>query len=190
MKHNIITAGVDEVGRGCLAGPVVAAAVILKENINLKLLKDSKKINFKNRIKIAEHIKLNSHYAIGVASVEEILNLNILQAALLSMKRAIDKLSIKPELVLIDGNFAPKGLKNFKTIINGDEKIKSISAASIIAKVFRDQLMIKLSEQFKNYAWDRNFGYGTKAHMDGLKKFGITSHHRKGFKPIHKILSS
>ena len=190
MKHNIITAGVDEVGRGCLAGPVVSAAVILNKNIDLKLLRDSKKINFKNRIKIAEDIKLNSHYAIGLASVEEILNLNILQAALLSMKRAIDKLSIKPELVLIDGNFAPKGLKNFKTIINGDEKIKSISAASIIAKVFRDQLMIKLSEQFKNYAWDRNFGYGTKAHMDGLKKFGITSHHRKGFKPIHKMLSS
>ena len=189
MKNKIITAGVDEVGRGCLAGPVVSAAVILNKNIDLKLLRDSKKINFKNRIKIAEHIKLNSHYAIGLASVEEILNLNILQAALLSMKRAIDKLSIKPELVLIDGNFAPKGLKNFKTIINGDEKIKSISAASIIAKVFRDQLMIKLSEQFKNYAWDKNFGYGTKAHMDGLKKFGISLHHRKGFKPIHKMLS-
>ena len=186
----MITAGVDEVGRGCLAGPVVSAAVILKDTINLKLLKDSKKITFNKRIEIAKHIKLNSTYAVGVASVEEILNLNILQAALLSMKRAIDKLSIKPELVLIDGNFAPKGLKNFKTIINGDEKIKSISAASIIAKVFRDQLMIKLSEQFKNYAWDRNFGYGTKAHMNGLKKFGITSHHRKGFKPIHKMLSS
>jgi len=186
----MITAGVDEVGRGCLAGPVVSAAVILKDTINLKLLKDSKKITFNKRIEIAKHIKQNSTYAVGVASVEEILNLNILQAALLSMKRAIDKLSIKPELVLIDGNFAPKGLKNFKTIINGDEKIKSISAASIIAKVFRDQLMIKLSEQFKNYAWDRNFGYGTKAHMDGLKKFGITSHHRKGFKPIHKMLSS
>tara|TARA_A100001015_G_scaffold244454_1_gene279943 strand:+ start:587 stop:1147 length:561 start_codon:yes stop_codon:yes gene_type:complete len=186
----MITAGVDEVGRGCLAGPVVSAAVILKDTINLKLLKDSKKITFNKRIEIAKHIKLNSTYAVGVASVEEILNLNILQAALLSMKRAIDKLSIKPKLVLIDGNFAPKGLNNFKTIINGDEKIKSISAASIIAKVFRDQLMIKLSEQFKNYAWDRNFGYGTKAHMDGLKKFGITSHHRKGFKPIHKMLSS
>ena len=186
----MITAGVDEVGRGCLAGPVVSAAVILKDTINLKLLKDSKKITFNKTIEIAKHIKLNSTYAVGVASVEEILNLNILQAALLSMKRAIDKLSIKPELVLIDGNFAPKGLKNFKTIINGDEKIKSISAASIVAKVFRDQLMIKLSEQFKNYAWDRNFGYGTKAHFDGLKKFGITSHHRKGFKPIHKMLSS
>jgi len=186
----MITAGVDEVGRGCLAGPVVSAAVILKENINLKLLKDSKKISFKKRIEIAEHIKLNSTYAIGLATVEEILNLNILQAALLSMKRAIDKLSIKPELILIDGNFAPKGLKNFKTIINGDEKIKSIGAASIIAKVFRDQLMIKLSEKFHNYAWERNFGYGTKAHMEGLKKFGVTSHHRKSFKPIHKMLSS
>ena len=186
----MITAGVDEVGRGCLAGPVVSSAVILKESVNLSILKDSKKISFKKRIEIAKHIKLNSIYAIGIASVEEILNLNILQAALLSMKRAIDKLSIKPELILIDGNFAPKGIKNFKTIINGDEKVKSISAASIMAKVYRDQLMIKLSEKFQNYAWERNFGYGTKAHMEGLKKFGVTSHHRKGFKPIHKMLSN
>ena len=185
----MITAGVDEVGRGCLAGPVVSAAVILKDSIDLKLLKDSKKITFKNRIEIAKHIKLNSTYAVGISSVEEIFNLNILQAALLSMKRAIDKLVVKPELILIDGNFAPKGLKNYKTIINGDEKIKSISAASIVAKVFRDQLMIKLSEKFSNYAWESNFGYGTKAHLDGLKKFGVTTHHRRGFKPIHKILS-
>ena len=189
MNTKVITAGVDEVGRGCLAGPVVSAAVIFKKGINLSLLKDSKKITFKKRIEVAEHIKLHSTYAIGMASVEEIFELNILQATLLSMKRAINKLSINPELVLIDGNFAPKGLTNFKTIVNGDEKIKSISAASIVAKVFRDQLMIKLSEKFNNYAWERNFGYGTKAHMDGLKKFGITSHHRKSFKPIHKILS-
>jgi len=186
----MITAGVDEVGRGCLAGPVVSSAVVLKETINLSILKDSKKISFKKRIEIAEHIKLNSIYAIGMASVEEILKINILQAALLSMKRAIDQLSVKPELILIDGNFAPQGLKNFKTIIDGDEKVKSISAASIIAKVYRDQLMIKLSEKFQNYAWERNFGYGTKAHMEGLKKFGIITHHRKGFKPIHKMLSS
>jgi ribonuclease HII len=188
LKTNIITAGVDEVGRGCLAGPVVSAAVILKESINLSLLKDSKKITFKKRIEIAKHVRLNSIYAVGTASVEEILNINILQAALLSMKRAIDQLSVKPELILIDGNFAPQGIKNFKTIINGDERVKSISAASIVAKVYRDELMIKLSEKFQNYAWERNFGYGTKAHLEGLKKFGITSHHRKGFKPIHKIL--
>tara|TARA_A100001011_G_scaffold399282_1_gene507216 strand:+ start:2376 stop:2948 length:573 start_codon:yes stop_codon:yes gene_type:complete len=189
LEKKIITAGVDEVGRGCLAGPVVSAAVILKQGINLKILKDSKKITFKKRLEISEHIKLNSHYSIGVASVEEILNLNILKASLLSMKRAIEKLSRKPEIILIDGNFAPEGLKNFKTIINGDEKIKVISAASIIAKVYRDNLMIKLSKKFSNYAWDSNFGYGTKAHLDGLKKFGISTHHRKGFKPVHKILS-
>ena len=189
MKE-LITAGVDEVGRGCLAGPVVSAAVILKEGINLKLLKDSKKITFKKREEISKHIKNNSYFAIGIASVEEILNLNILQASLLSMKRAIKKLAVKPSLTLIDGNFAPKGLKNYKTIVNGDEKIKVISAASIVAKVYRDRFMIKLSEKFSNYAWERNFGYGTKAHLEGLKKFGITTHHRKGFKPVHKILSS
>ena len=186
----MITAGVDEVGRGCLAGPVVSAAVVLKKSINLDLLKDSKKISFNKREEVSEHIKKNSYYALGIASVEEILNLNILQASLLSMKRAIEKLEIKPGLTLIDGNFAPKGLKNYKTIINGDEKIKVISAASIIAKVYRDRFMIRLSKKFSNYAWDRNFGYGTKAHFEGLKKFGVTSHHRKGFKPIHKILSS
>jgi len=169
---------------------VVSAAVILKEGINLDLLKDSKKISFKRRLEISDHIKSHSHYAIGLASVEEILDLNILQASLLSMKRALEQLTVKPDLTLIDGNFAPSGLKNFKTIINGDEKVKVISAASIIAKVYRDNLMIKLSEKFSNYAWESNFGYGTKAHLDGLKKYGVTLHHRKGFKPIHKILSN
>ena len=188
MKE-LITAGVDEVGRGCLAGPVVSAAVIFKKSIDLSQLKDSKKITFKNREKISEHIKNNSYYSIGIASVNEILNLNILQASLLSMKRAIERLTVKPGLTLIDGSFAPKGLKNYKTIINGDEKIKIISAASIIAKVYRDNFMIKLSKKFSNYGWERNFGYGTKAHLEGLKKFGITSHHRKGFKPVHNILS-
>ena len=184
----LITAGVDEVGRGCLAGPVVSAAVILKKGINLKLLKDSKRLSFKKRGEISDHIKSHSFYAIGLASVDEILDLNILQASLLSMKRALEQLAIKPDLTLIDGNFAPSGLKNCKTVINGDEKIKVISAASIIAKVFRDKLMIKLAKEFSDYAWESNFGYGTKAHLEGLKKFGITSHHRKGFKPIHKIL--
>ena len=141
------------------------------------------------REEISEHIKDNSYYSIGIASVNEILNLNILQASLLSMKRAIERLTVKPSLTLIDGNFAPKGLKNYKTIINGDEKIKVIGAASIIAKVYRDRLMIKLAKKFSNYAWEKNFGYGTKAHLEGLKKFGITSHHRKSFKPVHKILS-
>ena len=190
LKKKIITAGIDEVGRGCLAGPVVSAAVILKKSVNLDLLKDSKKISFKKRLQIADHIKLNSIYAIGLASVDEILDLNILQASLLSMRRAFEQLTVKPDLTLIDGNFAPRGLKNYRTIINGDEKIKVISAASIIAKVYRDKLMIKLAKQFSNYAWESNFGYGTKAHLKSLKKFGITAHHRKGFKPVHKMLSN
>jgi len=188
LKNNIITAGVDEVGRGSLAGPVVSAAVILNNNIDLRPIKDSKKINFKNRLKIARYIKENSFYAIGTASVKEIFDLNILKASLLSMKRAINKLSKKPEIILIDGNFAPKGIKNYKNIIKGDQKIKCISAASIIAKTYRDLLMIKLSEKFNNYAWERNFGYGTKTHLDCIKKFGITCHHRKGFSPVHNML--
>ena len=186
----IITAGVDEVGRGCLAGPVVSAAVILKKSVKLNLLRDSKKITFHKRVEISEHIKLNSYYSIGLASVREIFSLNILQASLLSMKRAINKLPIKPNLILIDGNSTPKSLKNCKTIINGDEKIKVISAASIIAKVYRDRLMIELSKRYSNYAWESNFGYGTKAHLHGLRKFGVTVHHRKAFKPVHNILSS
>ena len=105
------------------------------------------------------------------------------------MKRALESLSKKPNLILIDGSFAPDGIENYKTIVNGDNKIKCISAASIIAKTYRDLLMIKLSEKFSNYAWETNFGYGTKAHLDGLRKFGITAHHRKSFKPVHKILS-
>ena len=188
--QKLLKAGVDEVGRGCLAGPVVSAAVILKKGINLKLLRDSKKISFKKREEISDHIKNNSYYSIGIATVQEILILNILRASLLSMKRAINNLSVKPDITLIDGNFAPQGLKNYKTIVNGDEKIKVISAASIIAKVFRDRLMIKLSKKYSQYAWENNFGYGTKAHLKGLQKFGVTTHHRKGFKPVHKILSS
>jgi len=190
LKKKIITAGVDEVGRGCLAGPVVSAAVILKKGINLDFLKDSKKISFKKRQKISEHIKSNSIYAFGSATVDEIFDLNILQASLLSMKRALEKLTTKPDLTLIDGNFAPNGIKNYKTIINGDEKIKVISAASIIAKVYRDNLMIKLAKEFSNYSWENNFGYGTRAHLAGLKKFGVTAHHRKSFKPVHNILSN
>ena len=189
MKNNKVIIGVDEVGRGCLAGPVVSAAVMLKDGIDLKNIKDSKKINFSNRLKVADYIKKNSLYTIGTASVDEIFKFNILKASLLSMKRAIEKFSKKPDLILIDGIFAPKGIKNYKTVVNGDEKIKCISAASIIAKTYRDLLMIRLSEKFKNYAWERNFGYGTKDHINGLKKFGITSHHRKGFRPIHNILT-
>ncbi len=188
LKINKI-AGVDEVGRGCLAGPVFSAAVILNNNIKIKNIRDSKKIPFKERILLSKYIKENSIYAIGVASVEEIEKINILNASLLSMKRALHKLKIQPSVAYIDGIYAPKNTKiNCKTFIKGDEKIDCISAASIVAKVSRDLLMIKLAKKYPNYNWNKNFGYGTKAHFCSLRKYGVTKHHRKNFKPIHNML--
>ena len=181
-------AGVDEVGRGCLAGPGFAAAVILNKNINTKNIIDSKKLSFKDRILLSQYIKKNSIYALGIATVEEINKINILNASLLSMKRALLKLSTKPTLAYIDGPFAPKLNIKCKTFIKGDEKIKSIAAASIIAKVSRDLFMIRLSRKYPRYCWHKNFGYGTKDHLFGLKKYGVTKHHRKKFKPVHNIL--
>ena len=184
-------AGVDEVGRGCLAGPVFAAAVILNKNINIKNIKDSKKIPFKKRILLSKYIKKNSIYAVGTASVKEINKINILNASLLSMQRALDKLKLKPSIVYIDGLFAPKGLKiKHKTFVKGDEKITCISAASIVAKATRDLFMIRLGQKFPKYKWNKNFGYGTAEHLNGIRKYGITKHHRKNFKPIHNILMS
>ena len=187
-KNFKIIAGVDEVGRGCLAGPVVSAAVILKKGVLIKNLKDSKKLTFEQRIEVSKDIKKNSFFSIGVASVKEIEKLNILQASLLSMKRAILSLSRKPDLILVDGIFAPQVFNKCKTVVKGDEKIKCISAASILAKVYRDKIMIKMSKKYKNYSWNKNFGYGTKQHILGLKKYGLTTMHRKNFNPIHKML--
>ena len=182
-------AGVDEVGRGCLAGPVFAAAVILNDNINVKNIKDSKKIPFKKRIKLSKYIKRNSIYAVGSASITEIDKINILNASLLSMQRALKKLKHKPSVAYIDGPFAPKNVNvKCKTFIKGDEKIACIAAASIIAKTTRDMFMINLSKKYPRYKWNKNFGYCTRDHLYGLKKYGITKHHRKKFKPIHNIL--
>ena len=182
-------AGVDEVGRGCLAGPVFAAAVILSKNINIKNIKDSKKIPFKKRMALSKYIKENSIFAVGSASVEEINKINILNASLLSMQRALNKLKHKPSIAYIDGIFAPKNINiKCKTFIKGDEKITCIAAASIVAKASRDLFMIKLGKKFPKYGWNTNFGYGTNKHLKILKKHGITMHHRKKFKPIHNIL--
>ena len=189
LSKNKKIAGVDEVGRGCLAGPVYAAAVILNKDIDTKYIRDSKKIPFRKRILLSEYIKKNSIYAIGSASVEEIEKINILNASLLSMKRALNKLKNKPSIAYIDGLFVPKNLKiKCKTFIRGDEKITSIAAASIIAKASRDLFMIKLSKKYPKYFWHKNFGYGTSDHIAGLKKYGITKYHRKKFKPVHNIL--
>ncbi len=185
-----IVAGVDEVGRGSLIGPVFAAAVILGPKIDKKKLKDSKKLSKKNREIMYTCIKRSCIWAIGSASIKEIEKHNILNASLLAMKRAIIKLKKKPHLVLVDGNKLPTiDNYNLKNMIKGDQKIPEISAASIIAKVSRDRLVSRISKKFKKYLWNKNFGYGTKDHIQAIKKFGITKYHRKTFQPAHNILS-
>ena len=183
-----IIAGVDEVGRGSLIGPVYAAAVILNKSVNKKILKDSKSLTKTKREILSKYIKENSIWAIGKASVKEIEKINVLQASLLAMKRAIKKLEKKPSLVLIDGNKLPD-IKNYnlRSIVKGDQKIPSISAASIIAKVTRDKVITTLGKKFKGYYWDQNYGYGTKQHLRAIKTLGITNQHRKTFSPINKI---
>jgi ribonuclease HII len=183
-----IIAGVDEVGRGSLIGPVYAAAVILNESVNSNILKDSKTLTKKKRGVLFNYIKKNSIWAIGKSSVREIDKINILKASLLAMKRAIIKLKKKPSQVLIDGNKVPD-LKNYnlRSIVKGDQKIPSISAASIVAKVTRDNFIKILAKKNKGYHWDQNFGYGTKQHLKAIKKLGVSKHHRKTFSPISKI---
>ena len=182
-------AGVDEVGRGCIAGPVTAAAVILNPQKIPSGLNDSKKLNLKNREKIFQSIQDTCTFCVAHSSVEEIDQINILQAALLSMKRAVLGLRIKPDFVLIDGNKNPEGLEsNFETIIKGDSKSLSIAAASIVAKITRDRIMSRLDKEFPGYNWSQNAGYPTKMHKSAILDIGITPYHRRSFKPVYNIL--
>ena len=178
-----IIAGVDEVGRGSLVGPVYAAAVILNKNIDKKLLKDSKIISKVKRELLSNYIKKNSIWVIGKASVKEIDKINILNASILAMQKCVGKLKVEPEFLLVDGNKFKK-YKNIphKTIVKGDQKYMNIAAASILAKNARDNYMNKLHEKFPQYSWLTNKGYPTKAHKQAIIKFGITKYHRKSFK--------
>ena len=183
--------GIDEAGRGCLAGPVTAAAVILKPNFKNELIDDSKKLSSAQREKLSKIIIENSiTYAIQNVFPKKIDEVNILNASILAMHRCIDNLVIKPKFLIIDGNkFKNYNNIPFKTIIKGDEKYLSIASASILAKNYRDNYMKKISEKFPNYFWNKNKGYPTKQHKAGIKKFGITIHHRKSFKLFDEQLT-
>lgn len=182
-------AGVDEAGRGPLAGEVYAAAVILNPNDPIDGLRDSKKLSPKSRSDLCIQIKQRSlAWSISFASVEEIDKLNILNATLLAMERAIAGLNILPEIALVDGNKAPSltGIEVF-TIIKGDQKEQCISAASIIAKVARDERLMVLDHIYPKWGFKRHKGYGTKIHIEAIKKYGITPLHRKSFEPIKSM---
>lgn len=183
-----LIAGIDEVGRGPLAGPVVAAAVILDPNNPIENLKDSKKLTEKRREELAEIIKVRAKcYAYGRAEPAEIDEINILQASLLAMQRAVANLAIQPQHSLVDGIHCPNLPCSVEAIVKGDSKIPAISAASIIAKVLRDNEMIKFEEIYPGYGFARHKGYPTKQHIEALHRLGITPIHRRSFKPVSQI---
>ncbi|MDV4169924.1 ribonuclease HII [Rhodovulum sp. FJ3] len=184
-----IVAGVDEVGRGPLAGPVTAAAVILKPNAIPEGLNDSKKLTAKRRQALYEVLMETADVSIAHASVEEIDEINILEASHLAMRRALAGLGRAADYALVDGNRMPRDMPCAgETIIKGDARSVSIAAASIVAKTVRDALMVDLAQQHPGYGWETNAGYGSKTHLEALRNLGVTPHHRRSFKPVHNIL--
>jgi ribonuclease HII len=182
-------AGVDEVGRGPLAGPVTAAAVVLDSACIPEGLDDSKKLSAKKRLALYEQLLVCADVSIAHASVAEIDEINILRASHLAMERAIAGLRNPPEHVLIDGNMIPRGLRlPATTLVKGDTRSLSISAASIVAKICRDRILVDLAQQHPGYGWETNMGYGSKRHMEALLNLGVTPHHRRSFKPVHNML--
>lgn len=184
FSNKLIEAGCDEAGRGCLAGPVVAAAVILPKDYFHPILNDSKQLGIKQRLLLRTVIEKEAiDWALGTVSNEEIDQINILHASFLAMHRAIDQLKQKPELLLIDGNkFQPYQGIQHQCIVKGDTKFCAIAAASVMAKTHRDALMHQLSEQFPGYFWEKNVGYPTKAHRAAIQQLGVTPYHRKTFR--------
>lgn len=195
LKNNfsgfILEAGTDEAGRGCLSGPVVAAAVILEHSFHHPLLNDSKKLTERERLLLRPIIEKEA-ISFGVSFVwqEEVDEINVLQASLTGMHRALDQLTTTPEFIIVDGN----KFRNYKqiphqTIVKGDAKYRSIAAASILAKTYRDAYMQKIHEDFPAYAWNKNKGYPTKEHRAAIQKFGVTPHHRKSFRLLPEQLT-
>ncbi len=186
--HDGLVAGVDEVGRGPWAGPVVAAAVILRRDAIPLGIDDSKALSRARREALYQVLQRSAIIGVGQASVEEIERLNILAAAMLAMSRAVDDLAVVPDHALIDGNRAPDLPCPATTLVGGDGCSLSIAAASIIAKVTRDAIMTRLAADHPGYGWERNAGYGTAEHIAALGRLGVTAHHRRGFKPISRLL--
>lgn len=186
LEYNRLEAGCDEVGRGCLCGPVVAAAVILPEEYANEFINDSKKLSKCNRENLVEEIKSSAlAWSIAEASAEEIDQINILNASFLAMTRAVKKLEVIPQHLLIDGNRFKTDLKiPFNCIIKGDGKFASIAAASILAKVYRDNLMADFAKTYPGYGWEKNVGYPTKIHRESIVKLGLTPLHRKSFRQL------
>lgn len=188
-KGHTLIAGVDEVGRGPLAGPVTAAAVILDLNHIPAGLNDSKKLSPKRRAVLCDALLACADVSVAHASVEEIDELNILRASHLAMERAVLGLRQVADMALIDGNLVPRGLRiPAQAIIKGDAASVSIAAASIVAKIARDRIMEDLAQQFPGYGWEKNAGYPSKGHKEALLNLGVTPHHRRSFKPVHNIL--
>lgn len=184
-----LIAGVDEVGRGPLAGPVTAAAVILPPDAVPEGLNDSKKLTARRREVLAETLHDLAVVSIAHASVAEIDQMNILRASHLAMVRAVEGLTRRPDYLLIDGNMIPTGLAlPAQSVVRGDARSVSIAAASIVAKICRDQIMVELAQQHPGYGWETNAGYPSKSHKAALENLGVTPHHRRSFKPVHNIL--
>ncbi|MBP3440618.1 MAG: ribonuclease HII [Tidjanibacter sp.] len=182
-KKECLEAGCDEAGRGCLAGPVVAAAVILPPDYHHPLLNDSKQMTAAQRQKVRDHIKEHAlAWAVAEVSAEEIDHINILKASFEAMQRAVERLSIRPEHLLIDGNrFYPRLDIPFRCEVKGDARFANIAAASVLAKTYRDEYMAHLAEEFPAYGWERNAGYPTKQHREAIARHGLTPHHRLTF---------